>query len=244
MSVIEIMFYILLAIVSFLYATVGHGGASGYLALMVFFAYSTESMKSTALVLNIFVSFISFYNYYRNGHFKWSLFWPFVILSIPAAYIGGLMKVDDATYKKLLGVLLLFPVYKLMFNKNSTEEPTDQMNFFAALVIGGVIGFVSGLIGIGGGIILSPVILLLHWANFKQTAATSALFIFVNSLAGILGLYNKGMSFQSDIWVMILLTVSGGFLGAYYGAKKFNTLWLRRILAVVLVLASIKLFNI
>ena len=244
MNAIDIIFYVLLLLVSFLYATVGHGGASGYLALMVFFSYTPESMKSTALILNICVSFISFVHYYKNSHFKWSLFWPFIVLSIPAAYIGGLMKVDDSTYKKILAILLLFPIYKLIVPNKNSNQTIKNINLTAAILIGGGIGYVSGLIGIGGGIILSPVILLLHWANFKETAASSALFIFVNSIAGMLGLYTKGFSLQPDIAMMLIIAVLGGTLGAYMGAKKFDSVWLRRILAFVLVLASIKLFNI
>lgn len=244
MNAMDISFYILLLLVSFLYATVGHGGASGYLALMVFFSYTPESMKSTALILNICVSFISFMHYYKNGHFKWSLFWPFIVLSIPAAYIGGLMKVDDSTYKKILGVLLLFPIYKLIVISNNSNQTTKSIHLTSAILIGGCIGYLSGLIGIGGGIILSPVILLLHWANFKETAASSALFIFVNSIAGMIGLYTKGVVLQPEIGIMLVTVVIGGTLGAYMGAKKFDSVWLRRILALVLVLASIKLFNI
>ncbi len=244
MNAIDILFYILLLLVSFLYATVGHGGASGYLALMVFFSYTPESMKSTALVLNICVSFISFMHYYKNGHFKWSFFWPFIVLSIPAAYIGGLMKVDDSTYKKILGILLLFPIYKLIVTSKNPNQTTKSIHLTSAILIGGCIGYLSGLIGIGGGIILSPVILLLHWANFKETAASSALFIFVNSIAGMIGLYTKGFVLQPEIGIMLVTVVIGGMLGAYMGAKKFDSVWLRRILALVLVLASIKLFNI
>ena len=172
------------------------------------------------------------------------MFWPFIVLSIPAAYIGGLMKVDDSTYKKILAILLLFPIYKLIVPNKNSNQTIKNINLTAAILIGGGIGYVSGLIGIGGGIILSPVILLLHWANFKETAASSALFIFVNSIAGMLGLYTKGFSLQPDIAMMLIIAVLGGTLGAYMGAKKFDSVWLRRILAFVLVLASIKLFNI
>ncbi|MEP7267506.1 MAG: sulfite exporter TauE/SafE family protein [Saprospiraceae bacterium] len=181
----------LLFLVAFLYSSVGHGGASGYLALMAFFSFAPETMWPTALMLNIFVSLIAFIQYYRSGHFKWQLFWPFAIASIPAAFIGGLIVVDAKIYKTILGVLLLFPVVRLGGVKFNAEETQKEQKLFTSLIIGALIGLFSGMIGIGGGIILSPIILLLHWANMKQTAAVSALFILVNSMAGLAGLSQR-----------------------------------------------------
>lgn len=236
-----ILFYVLLLIIAFLYASVGHGGASGYLALMAFFSFTPETMRPTALLLNIFVSFIAFIQYYRSGYFKWSLFWPFAITSIPAAFLGGLITVDAGLYKKILAVLLLFSVIKLLGfntkNKGSLKEP----NTFIALLIGAAIGLFSGMIGIGGGIILSPLILLLHWADMKKTAAVSALFIFVNSLAGLAGLFTKGFEYKNEMGVMILIAFIGGIAGSYFGAKKFESTLLNKLLAIVLIIAVVKL---
>jgi uncharacterized membrane protein YfcA len=237
-----LLFYSLLFVVAFLYSTVGHGGASGYLALMTFFAFVPETMRSTALLLNIVVSFIAFIQYYRNGHFNWTLFWPFALASIPAAFIGGLITIDASLYKKILAVLLLFSVFRLLGVEFRGKQLITKQNLWAALFIGACIGLFSGLIGIGGGIILSPIILLLHWADMKQTAAVSALFIFVNSLAGLTGLFIQGFRYDTETSVMIAIAIAGGLFGAYFGAKKFNNALLNKFLALVLVLASIKLF--
>lgn len=237
----EIFFYILLFIVAMLYASVGHGGASGYLALMAFFAFAPAMMRPTALILNLFVSSTAFIQYYRGGYFKWKLFWPFIITSIPAAFVGGLIEMDAKLYKMTLGILLLFSVVRLGGMKFNDTNNLKKQNLLLSLVIGGVIGLISGMIGIGGGIILSPVILLLHWANMKQTAAVSAIFIFVNSLSGLGGLITKGFEFNASMTWMILIAFAGGLTGAYLGARKFNGEVLKKLLAVVLLLASIKL---
>lgn len=241
MTVSLILFYFLLIVVAFLYASVGHGGASGYLALMAFFSFAPETMRPTALLLNIFVSLIAFIQYYRSGYFTWSLFWPFAIASIPASFIGGMITVDAGVYKKILAVLLLFSVIKLLGLHNQTRKLEVKQNMWAALIIGSVIGLFSGMIGIGGGIILSPLILLFLWAEMKQTAAVSALFIFVNSLAGLAGLLTKGFEFKEEMGFMILIALTGGIAGSYFGAKKFNNMLLNKILAVVLIIAAVKL---
>jgi uncharacterized membrane protein YfcA len=238
-----IFFYILLFLVAFLYASVGHGGASGYLALMAFFAFSPETMKSSALILNIIVSLIAFIQYYHAGQFKFKLFWPFAITSIPAAFLGGLITIDADIYKKILAVLLLFPIIRLIGFIKTNNTPLVKQNIVLSLAIGTVIGLFSGMIGIGGGIILTPLILLLHWADMKQTAAVSALFIFVNSIAGLIGLLVKGTGFSSEIYIFIGIALIGGLAGSYMGAKKFESKLLKLILAVVLLIASIKLLT-
>src|SRR5688572_21576280 len=183
----DILFYVLLPLVAFLYASVGHGGASGYLALMAIFAFVPDFMRPAALLLNVAVSLIAFIQYYRQGHFDWRLFWPFAIASIPAAFLGGLIDVEEDVYKKVLGVLLILSVIRLLDFRIRPQKEKAYPPVVVALGIGAAIGFLSGLIGIGGGIILSPIILLLHWADMKKTAAVSALFIFVNSIAGLAG---------------------------------------------------------
>ncbi len=235
---------LLLPIVAFLYASVGHGGASGYLALMSLFTLPISFMKPTALILNILVSGISFYFYYKDKNFKWELFYPFAIVSIPLSFLGGFLTVDAKIYKIILGTLLLFAVLRLLgfFGKEKVE--LKDINIKYALLIGGIIGFLSGLIGVGGGIILSPVLLLLGWANLKQTAAVSALFIFMNSISGILGFLSKGGEIPSSSISLIGFVFIGGLFGAYYGSKKFNNIALRNVLAVVLGIAIIKLYAI
>ena len=237
----DIYFYILLLLVAFLYASVGHGGASGYLALMAFFAFPPDTMRPVALLLNVFVSLIAFIQYFRSGYFQWKLFWPFALASFPAAYLGGGIHIDESIYKKILAVLLLFSVVKLVGFRFHVNRPLQPQNLVVSLMVGAVIGLFSGMIGIGGGIILSPVILLLHWANMKQTAAVSALFILVNSIAGLAGLYTKGIHFNPEMGMMVAIAFAGGSAGAWLGAVKFDNLLLRRILAVVLVIAAVKL---
>ncbi|MBK8553649.1 MAG: sulfite exporter TauE/SafE family protein [Ignavibacteria bacterium] len=240
---LEFLFYILLILVAFLYSSVGHGGASGYLALMALFSFSPEIMRPTALVLNVFVSFIAFTQYYRAGYFQWKLFWPFAIVSIPAAFIGGLVSIDPGLYKMILGILLFFPIIRLAGLNFKSEQSIRKLNIYAALLIGVIIGFLSGMIGIGGGIILSPVILILHWADMKQTSAVSALFIFVNSIAGLAGIFTDKLHFTAEMGLMIVIALTGAIAGAYLGAKKFESALLKRILAVVLLIASIKLIS-
>lgn len=236
-----ILFYILLFIVAFLYASVGHGGASGYLALMALFSVTPEVMKPTALLLNLFVSVVSFIQFYRGGHFNWRLFWPFALASVPMAYVGGLATIDGTIYKKILGVVLLIPIARFLFLSNPPATETKPANTWLSVLIGGAIGFLSGLIGIGGGIILSPVLLLLKWANMKQTAAISALFIFVNSLSGLAGQLKKGIQFSSEMYWYVAIAFVGGLCGAYFGALKFRQTILKYLLALVLLVAVWKL---
>lgn len=236
-----ILFYSLLFTVAFLYASVGHGGASGYLALMVLFGVAPAVMKPTALLLNLFVSLTSFIQFYRGGHFKWKTFLPFALASVPLSFLGGTISVDSDVYKKLLGLLLLVPVVRFFFFKNTDPKDLRPANAALSLFIGGVIGFLSGLIGIGGGIILSPVLLLLKWTDQKQTAAISALFIFVNSIAGLAGQLTKGISFTADMYSYVAMAFVGGLCGAYFGALKFPQTVLKKVLACVLALAAYKL---
>lgn len=235
------LFLPLLFLVAFLYASVGHGGASGYLALMAIFSAAPEVMKPTALLLNLFVSLVSFAQFYRGGHFRWKLFWPFALASIPLSFLGGLVLVDGTIYKKILGVLLLVPIARFLFFRHREVETPETASLPLSLAAGGSIGFLSGLIGIGGGILLSPVILLLRWANQKETAAISALFIFVNSAAGLTGQLTKGVQFSSDMFGFVAIAFAGGLAGAYFGARRFPQAALKNILAMVLLLAVYKL---
>ncbi|MBC3759652.1 sulfite exporter TauE/SafE family protein [Hyunsoonleella sp. SJ7] len=236
------LFLIILPVVSFLYSSVGHGGASGYLALMALFSFAPETMKPTALLLNIFVAGISFYYYYRGGFFNKKLFLPFALASIPMAYLGGTLEVDASIYKKILAVLLIFAILKMsnVFGKENGNIKTIKL--WQGLIVGGFIGFFSGLIGIGGGIILTPVILLLHWGKMKEAAAVSALFIWVNSAAGLAGQFASGVTLEMASFLLVAIAVIGGILGGYYGSKKINNLHLRYMLAFVLMIACAKLF--
>jgi len=227
--------------VAFLYASVGHGGASGYLALMALFNVAPDVMKPTALLLNLFVSGMAFVQFYRGKHFRWRVFLPFAAASIPLAFAGGLVHVDARTYKIMLGLLLLLPVGRFLFFGNTPAGELKTPARGLSLLIGGVIGFLSGLIGIGGGILLSPVLLLLKWTDQKQTAAISALFIFVNSVAGLGGQFAKGIHFSADMFAYTAVAFAGGTFGAYFGSLRFGQNVLKYLLAAVLLLASYKL---
>lgn len=238
------LFLLILPVISFLYASVGHGGASGYLALMALFSISPEVMKPTALLLNLFVAAIAFYYYYKEGYFNVKLFLSFAIASIPMAFLGGMIEVDTSLYKKILGVLLIFAVLKMLnvFGKESNK--IKDIKIWQGLIVGGVIGFFSGLIGIGGGIILTPIILLLHWGRMKEAAAVSALFIWVNSASALTGQLSSGVSITIESFGLVTIAIIGGFVGGYFGSKKINNQNLRYILSFVLVIASVKLLTI
>lgn len=238
---ISLIFYLLLFTVAFLYASVGHGGASGYLALMAIYGFAPEVMKPTALLLNLFVSLTSFIQFYRGKHFNWKIFLPLALASIPMAFLGGLMSIDAGIYKKILGVLLLIPIIRFFFFKNTNPDALKSSNLGLSVAIGGGIGLLSGMIGIGGGIILSPVLLFLKWTDQKQTAAISALFIFVNSLSGLFGQLTKGIHFSSDMILMVMIAFGGGLIGAWLGSQRFKQEVLKLILASALSVAAFKL---
>lgn len=235
------LFYLLIPIVAFLYASVGHGGASGYLALMALFSFPPPMMKQTALLLNLFVAGSAFYHYLRAGHFNKHLFIYFAIGSIPAAYLGGMGNLDLWIYKKILGFILFFAVAKMLFTHTSEKRIPQQISVIPALLMGIVIGYFSGLIGIGGGIILTPLILLLQWGNMKEAAAVSALFIWVNSASGLIGQFSSGVALSSATFILVALALVGGLLGSYYGSRRCNNRKLEYFLALVLTTAGIKL---
>jgi uncharacterized protein len=234
---------LLLFVVAFLYASVGHGGASGYLALMSLFAFPVSYMKPTALVLNILVSLVSFGFYFKEKKFEWKLFYPFALTSIPFSFIGGLLTIETHWYKLTLGTVLLFAIARLMGLFGKTNNEIRPINIPLALFIGALIGFLSGLIGIGGGIILSPVLLLLKWADIKQSAAVSALFIFVNSIAGLVGFVTSGGNIPTSSVSLIVVAFVGGILGGYFGSKKMQNITIKNILAIVLLIAVFKLYT-
>lgn len=238
------LFYILLFFVALLYSSVGHGGASGYLALMAIYGISSTVTKPTALLLNLFVSLTSFLQFRRGGYFRREIFIPLVAASIPLSFAGGLLTIEETLYKKFLGILLLIPIVRFLFFPNTQADEMNPPRIVPSLIIGGTIGFLSGLIGIGGGIILSPVLLLLKWTDQKQTAALSASFIFVNSLAGLGGQFTKGIEFTPDMISYVAVAFVGGVTGSYLGALKFNQSILKNILAFVLLLAAVKLLTI
>ncbi len=233
--------YLIILVVAFLYASVGHGGASGYLAIMSLYNFAPETLKPTALMLNLFVAGISFIQYYRRGYFNRKLFTVFAITSIPAAFLGGMITIDPTLYKKILGFLLIFAVLRILGAFGSTSDKKKEPKLILGLVVGALIGFFSGLIGIGGGIILSPIILLLGWGNVKETAAVSALFIWVNSMAGMAGLLSTGVTFSDQLIPFVAIALVGGLVGGFVGSHKWSLKSLKLALSIVLIMACFKL---
>jgi hypothetical protein len=228
-------------LVAGLYASVGHGGASGYLALMTLLSMPIATIKPVALMLNIAVSLIAFIQFYRSGFFNKKLFIPLAIASVPAAYAGGLLSIDAHVYKQLLGGLLFISAIRLAMPLKKEAIVIQHLNIVLVVMIGASIGFLSGMIGIGGGIILSPLLILVRYSDIKTTSGISALFIFVNSIAGLLGQMHQGIVFSSSMSVMIAVAIAGGLIGSYIGAKQLNVSLLKKVLAVVLFIASLKL---
>ena len=242
MDYIPIILLFLFAIVAFLYSSVGHGGASGYLALMAIAGIAPQFMKQSALIMNLAVSLFSFIGFYRAGYFKVKLFIPFMAASIPMAYWGGTMNLPDSIYKKILALCIFISIIRLVYQFEDNKEPNREIPLWAGLFSGGSIGLLSGLLGIGGGIILSPLMLLMRWAKLKETAAVSALFIFVNSVSGLYGQIQKGgIYIPKDLQIAVLATIIGGLLGSYFGSQKFNSKTLKYLLAVGLSIACLKL---
>jgi len=231
-------------LVAFLYSTVGHGGASGYLAVLSLFAFPTDERASTALLLNIIVAGIAFYYYYRSGFFSTKLTIPFLITSVPLAFIGGMIHVPKQIYGLLLTIALIAAALRLIIKFESDTDGSLKYTLPSlriALPTGGVLGLISGVVGVGGGIFLSPIILLLKWADPKFTAATSALFIVVNSVAGISGRIIDGRFSTGTLLPFLVAAILGGFIGSMWGSRKFSNITLRRLLGIVLIIAAVKL---
>lgn len=239
------MIYLLLPamfLVAFLYASVGHGGASGYLALMALFGMPAFETRSTALVLNIIVSALAFYQFNKKGFFKRDIFIPFVITSVPASFLFAHFPIANSLYKIILGLVLIVPVVMLLKKNHSAKEyELKKISYPVALIAGFLIGALSGSIGIGGGILLGPFLILMKWSNARDAAGISALFILLNSLSGLAGVISSGVQLSPFILPMIIMVLLGGFSGAYLAVAKFDHTVIKRILAGVLSIACVKL---
>jgi uncharacterized membrane protein YfcA len=224
-----------------LYSSVGHGGASGYLAAMALVGVAPSIMKPTALVLNVLVAGIASVQFMRAGCFSWSVFWPFAVTSIPLAFVGGAIILPGSLYERLVGVVLLYAAWHLWTRVRGAGSSPRDPPLVAALTLGGAIGLLSGLVGVGGGIFLSPLLLFTGWAEMRVTAGVSAVFILVNSVAGIAGHLTSLALLPPAIPVLALAAFAGGIVGSTYGARSLATPTLRRLLALVLVVAGVKM---
>lgn len=228
-------------VVALLYSSVGHGGASGYLAVMALFAVSPAVSRPTALILNVFVASIAFIQFYRAKSFDWRIFLPFAAASVPMAYLGGRIQLAEPIYKIVLGVCLIVAAVRLAVKLSSEVEP-KRPPIVIALIIGAVLGLISGLVGVGGGIFLTPVLLLMNWTDTKTAAGVSALFIVVNSASALAGGARELSQLSGAFFVWIVVAVIGGIIGSTLGSQRFDSLTMRRVLAGVLIVAGTKLF--
>lgn len=229
-------------LIAILYSSVGHAGASGYLAAMALAGIAPSVMKPAALCMNILVATITLIRFYRVGAFSWSKLWPFALGSIPAAYIGGALPLPTNAYRPIVGIVLLWAAARLfMIGMKESEKPLRSPPIGIALCVGIAIGLLSGLTGTGGGIFLSPVLILMHWAGTRETAGISAAFILCNSISGLTGNLVSVGHLPSYIFLWMAVAGIGGLVGAGLGSKRFDPVLLRRLLAVVLVIAGFKL---
>ncbi len=226
--------------IAFLYSSVGHAGASGYIAVMTLLSMTPELIKPTALALNILVASIGAWQFWRAGHFSWRLFWPFALLSAPMAFIGGYLNLPAHVFKSIVGAVLLYSAVRFLLPAPPDKEPREPLRA-VAIASGGGIGLLSGLTGTGGGIFLTPLLLLAGWARVKTAAAVSALFILVNSTAGLLGNISGTRRFPAFALVLVAAAAAGGSLGSYFGSRRFDPAVVKKLLAVVLLIAGTKL---
>jgi len=229
---------------AFVYASVGHGGASAYLAAMALAGVAPQEMRPVALTLNVLVSGIATFKFYRAGHFRWRLFWPFAATSIPLAFVGGALTMPGAAYKVLVGIVLLYAGWHLWLSGRAGGEmrAVRGVPVRLALTIGALLGILSGLTGVGGGIFLSLLLLLAGWAGTRQTSAVAAPFILLNSIAALAaGFAARVASLPDYVPVLAIAVLAGGWAGAEYGSKRLANPVIRRFLAVVLAVAGVKM---
>ncbi len=237
-----ILLPVLFLLAALLYSSVGHAGASGYLAIMALLGMEPAVMKPTALALNILVATIASIKFYGAGHFSWSKFWPFAATSVPFAFVGGYISLPSYLYKPIVALVLFFAAYRLFRVSQAAEVSNPKpIPVLAGLACGAVIGLISGLTGVGGGIFLTPLLLFMSWAETRNAAGVSAVFILVNSISGLTGNLSSLGKLPPAILVWGIAAAVGGFIGAEFGSKHFGGVVLRRILVVVLVIAGLKM---
>lgn len=231
---------ILIFVSAVLYSSVGHGGASAYLAVMALFGIPPQVMKPAALVMNLGVAGAGTVRFASASLVPWRLLLPLCAGSVPAAYFGGLIQLPTRAHRTLLGAALLVAAVRLAMRFRS-DELRRRPPMIALVAIGVVFGFVAGLTGVGGGIFLSPLLILARWEETRKTAGASAFFILVNSAAGLAGHLAGGGSIPAAAAPLTAVALAGGLLGSWLGARRLVPVTLRRILAAVLVVAGAKL---
>ena len=237
---ISLWLLLLVAVMAILYSSVGHGGASGYLAAMALFGLEPAMMKPAALTMNIFVTVLVLWRFSRTGPFNWRLFLPFAVASVPMAFIGGAHTINSSVYRVLVGLALLLAMWRLLWEGNDSDDIQTPV-LWVALPVGAVLGLVSGLTGVGGGIFLSPLLLLFHWTSMRGSVAIAAAFILLNSIAGLAGYVSTATHWPAGIPVLVVTAMLGGLIGAELGARRLAPTHLRKVLAVVLAVAGAKM---
>jgi uncharacterized membrane protein YfcA len=226
--------------VAVLYSSVGHAGASGYIAVMSLLSVAPAEIKPIALALNILVASIGTFQFWRAGHFSWPLFWPFALLSVPFAFAGGYLNLPTHVFKVLVGIVLLVSAAQFLLRPPAESEPRQPPRL-AALGAGSLLGLLSGLTGTGGGIFLTPLLIFMRWARTKTAAAVSAPFILFNSASGLAGNFSATKTFPVFAWALVVAVIIGGTIGSWYGSRRLPHLTIKRLLAVVLTIAGFKL---
>ena len=234
------MLLLLIIIMALLYSSVGHGGASGYLAAMALFGLSPELMKPAALTMNIFVASLVLWRLTRAGYFNQTLFLPIIAGSVPMAFFGGMLVVDISSYRLIVGLMLLLAALHMFFRIPGQEEIRPH-NTVLAISVGALLGFLSGLTGIGGGVYLSPLLLLLHWTTMRGSAAIAAGFILVNSIAGLLGYWLTVSTWPPGIPLLVGCALIGALMGSELVVHRAAQAVLRRLLGLVLIIAGMKM---
>ncbi|ODS53477.1 MAG: hypothetical protein ABS36_12600 [Acidobacteria bacterium SCN 69-37] len=232
-----------LAAASILYSSVGHAGASGYLAVMALTGVDAAVMKPGALVLNLAVATIATFRFARAGHFSWPLLWPFALTSVPFAFIGGAVQLPGHWYKQAVGLVLLFAATRLFLE---TRRQNDALHhgrppLAPAMASGAAIGLLAGLTGTGGGIFLSPLLLFTGWSGTRESGGVSAAFILANSASGLAGNLTSIGALPGEVWVWTAIVIVGGVIGSDLGSRRIAVTTFRRLLAAVLVVAGLKL---
>jgi uncharacterized protein len=226
--------------VALLYSSVGHAGASGYIAVMTLLGLSLATIKPTALALNILVASLASWQFVRAGHFSWRLFWPFALLAAPASYLGGYVQMPTSALKALLGVVMLVSAWRL-WRPSAAARPQSLPTLWVALACGAVIGLLSGLTGTGGGIFLTPLLIFMGWAQGKGAAAVSAVFILLNSMAGLAGNWASTQALPAQLPYLLAAVGVGGAIGAHLGSVRVPAAAIKKLLAAVLLVAGGKL---
>ena len=226
--------------IAFLYSSVGHAGASGYIAILALSAVPIGEIRPITLTLNIVVAILGGWNFYRAGHCSIQLIWPLVIASVPFAFLGGYLKLPNGILHLLLGTVLCGSAVRFLFRPKE-ETVLNPPTRPTLLVTGSVLGLLSGLTGTGGGIFLTPWMLWRKWAPTKTVAAVSVIFILVNSISGLVGYVSSARSLPKVGWILFCVAIVGGWIGSRWGSRHYSPLWIQRLLALVLLIAGAKL---